>query len=172
VNNFGIFNSPGEIAKTRANALKQFTILNARLIVNVFPKLLNVVRETRFLKALKCYPSFMPAMCLVMAQFCALHTLRACPYQAKTIRQWTAKGHSSTRNRFMRPWRGLASGISLQETGAAPPAQRKSFCEDKGNSASRTRHIRQEGIFYERSFTKPSFFSASRCFQQRMFARC
>jgi hypothetical protein len=55
VNNFGIFNSPGYIAKTRANALKQFAIINARLIVNLFPKLLNVVRKTGFLKALKCY---------------------------------------------------------------------------------------------------------------------
>jgi hypothetical protein len=40
---------------TRANALKQFAILNARLIENLFPKWLNVVRKTGFLKVLKCY---------------------------------------------------------------------------------------------------------------------
>jgi hypothetical protein len=40
---------------TRANALKQFAILNARLIENLFPKWLNVVRKTGFLKAPKCY---------------------------------------------------------------------------------------------------------------------
>jgi hypothetical protein len=35
--------------------IRQFAILDARLNTNLFPKWLNVVRKTGFLKALKCY---------------------------------------------------------------------------------------------------------------------
>ncbi|MGD8758132.1 MAG: SPOR domain-containing protein [Deltaproteobacteria bacterium] len=55
---FGIQASPGYIAKTRANALKQFAILDATLILNLFPKWLNVVRKKAFFKELKCYKEF------------------------------------------------------------------------------------------------------------------
>jgi len=39
-----------QIARTRANALKQLAIFNARLIMNLFPKLLDVAHKRLFTK--------------------------------------------------------------------------------------------------------------------------
>jgi hypothetical protein len=58
VTHFGIQASPGYIAKTRANALKQFAILDATLILNLFPKWLNVVRKKALFKELVLQNNF------------------------------------------------------------------------------------------------------------------
>jgi len=53
VGNFLIQNSPGRIPKTQVFILEQFEVYDARLILDLLPKLLNVVGKMSFYESIE-----------------------------------------------------------------------------------------------------------------------